>query len=70
MARYRVLVGLNYPPDRRAEAGDLVEDIPGSSIPGLLESGYIERADDKKKASTGGQASSPPAKDAPAGGEG
>lgn len=44
MAAYRVLVGLNYPPDRRAEPGDVVEDLPGKSIKWLTEQGYIEPA--------------------------
>ena len=42
MAQYRVLVGLNYPPARRAEPGDVVEDLPGKSVKWLTESGAIE----------------------------
>lgn len=52
MARktYRVLTGLNYPPngkgpERRAEPGDLVDDIPTSSASWLLEQGVIVEAD-------------------------
>ncbi|MFZ5852305.1 MAG: hypothetical protein ACOYY2_13055 [Actinomycetota bacterium] len=41
-ARYRVLVGLDYPPNRRAEAGDVVDDLPGSSIRWLVEQALIE----------------------------
>ena len=44
MAQYRVLVGLNYPPDRRVEAGQIVDDLPGKSIKWLTEQGYIEPA--------------------------
>jgi hypothetical protein len=42
MPGYRVLAGLNYPPDKRAEPGDVVTDLPGKSIKWLLEQGYIE----------------------------
>lgn len=42
MAQYRVLTGLNYPPNRRAEPGDVVDDLPGKSVKWLLESGLIE----------------------------
>lgn len=51
MAReYRVLVGLNYPPhgkgrERRAEPGDVVDDLPKSAIAHLLEAGSIEEAE-------------------------
>ncbi len=45
--RYRVLVGMDYPPDRRAEPGDVVDDLPVKSIPWLLEQGCIEPVDDK-----------------------
>lgn len=49
-AKYRVLVGINYPPDRRAEPGDIVTDIPGKSIKWLVDEGVIERADGKTDA--------------------
>lgn len=39
---YRVLVGLSYPPDRRAEPGDVVDDIPSQSIGWLKSQGFIE----------------------------
>lgn len=51
MPAYRVLVGLDYPPDRRAEAGDVVDDLPGKSIKWLTEQGLIEPADKSKSAS-------------------
>lgn len=44
---YRVEVGISYPPkrgkgpERRAEPGDLVTDLPASAIPGLLDQGAI-----------------------------
>ena len=42
MAKYKVLIGLNYPPDKRAEPGDVVDDLPQKSVSWLLEQGYIE----------------------------
>jgi hypothetical protein len=47
VASYRVLTGIDYPPGRRAEAGDVVDDIPGKSIKWLVECGAIEKAEDK-----------------------
>lgn len=40
--KYRVLVGLSYPPDRRAEPGDIIDDLPSKSIKWLLEQGAVE----------------------------
>lgn len=45
MPKYKVLVGIDYPPNRRAEAGDVVDDIPSKSIKWLREQGIIELAD-------------------------
>lgn len=49
--RYRVLAeGLNYPAgdgERRAEHGDLVDDIPDKSLPWLLKQGLIEPEEGK-----------------------
>lgn len=42
MTKYKVLVGINYPPDKRAEPGDIVSDLPSKSISWLVEQGYIE----------------------------
>jgi hypothetical protein len=42
MAQYRALVGIDYPPNKRAEAGDVVTDLPGDAIKWLLEDGLIE----------------------------
>lgn len=42
--KYRALVGLNYPPAKRAEAGDVVSDLPEKSIKWLLKAGKIEKA--------------------------
>jgi len=36
---------LSYPPDRKAAAGDLVDDLPPDSAKWLLDSGYIERVE-------------------------
>lgn len=41
---YRVLNGLSYPPDRRAEVGDIVDDLPPKSVKWLLAKGHIEEA--------------------------
>lgn len=45
MAKYRVLSGIDYPPNKRAEEGDVVDDLPAKSIKWLLESNIIEPAD-------------------------
>lgn len=45
MASYRVLTGIDYPPNKRAEAGDIVDDLPGKSIKWLVACGAIEKAD-------------------------
>lgn len=50
MAQYRAVVGIDYPPNKRVEAGELVSDLPATSIKWLLESGAIELADAKTKA--------------------
>lgn len=42
-AHYRVLTGLDYPPARRAEPGDVVNDLPEQSIKWLRAQGYIRR---------------------------
>ncbi len=46
---YRVLVGINYPPARRAEPDDIVDDLPVGSIPWLTEQGHIEPTAPKKE---------------------
>jgi hypothetical protein len=50
MAKYRVLQGIDYPPNKRAEIGDVVDDLPATAIKWLLESGAIE--DTSKPAKT------------------
>jgi len=47
MTQYRALVGIDYPPDKRVEAGDLVSDLPEKSITWLMAQGLIETADGK-----------------------
>ena len=47
MAKYRVLKGIDYPPNKRAEAGAIVEDLPATAIKWLLEDGIIEDANKK-----------------------
>lgn len=46
MPKYKVLVGLDYPPGKRAEAGDVVDDLPGKSIKWLRDEGIIEPVDE------------------------
>lgn len=52
LAQYRVIVGLDYPPDRRVEAGDVVNDIPGKSVRWLLDQGLIEEVSGGKPGKT------------------
>jgi hypothetical protein len=47
MAQYRAVVGIDYPPNKSVEAGDIVSDLPGDSIKWLLEQGLIESLDKK-----------------------
>lgn len=42
MAKYLAKVGLDYPPNKRAEAGDVIDDLPSKSIKWLREQGLIE----------------------------
>ena len=69
--RYEVLVGLNYAPNnQRAGVGSVVDDIPETSLPWLLEDGLIvktekplNRSDDQAPAVCGAAADTgaPPA---------
>jgi len=52
MAKYRVLQGIDYPPNKRAEVGAIVEDIPPQSVNWLIESGIIEEASKPEKSKT------------------
>lgn len=51
MASYLVKNGLNYPDglggENRAEIGEVVTDLPASSIPWLIEQGHIEEVEDE-----------------------
>lgn len=48
--RYRVNVGINYPPnDTRAEPGDIVDDIPTDIVKTWLAEGVIERYKEEKE---------------------
>jgi hypothetical protein len=40
---YKVLQGIDYPPNKRAEAGDLVSDLPKEAIAWLIDAGSIVR---------------------------
>jgi hypothetical protein len=47
--KYLVVDGLDYK-GRRAEPGDIVDDLPKQSVPWLLEGGHIQPAThDKSK---------------------
>lgn len=52
MPAYRVLTGIDYPPDKRAEIGDVVSDIPEKSVKWLLDQGLIESPDKATKQET------------------
>lgn len=43
--RYRVIHGLDYD-GKRAEPGEIREDIPVNSVPWLLDGGHIETVDE------------------------
>lgn len=47
VASYRALTGIDYPPNKRAEAGDIIDDLPGKSIKWLTACGAIEKSDGK-----------------------
>jgi len=47
MTQYRAVVGVDYPPNKRIEAGDLVSDLPEKDVKWLLSSGFIEAVDGK-----------------------
>lgn len=49
MAKYKALVGLDYPPDKRVEAGDVVGDLPAASVKWLKDQGLIEEVVDAPK---------------------
>lgn len=49
MPKYKVLVGLDYGPNKRAEVGEVVEDLPSRSIKWLREQGMIEAVDPRTK---------------------
>jgi hypothetical protein len=54
VAKQRVLVGLNYPDgkggEKRAEPGDIVDDLPERSVKGLQKNGYVEPASERSRA--------------------
>ena len=47
MTQYRAVVGIDYPPNKRVEAGEIVSDLPGDSIKWLLDQNLIETLDKK-----------------------
>jgi len=48
--QYHVLVGINYPPSRRADPGDIVSDLPPGDVKDLLRAGVIEKYTPVKEA--------------------
>lgn len=70
MPNYKVLAGINYPPNnQRAAVGSVVDDIPAGSIPWLLAQGIIIETTDpvNRIDDMAGQAVSfTPVQDAPA----
>jgi hypothetical protein len=52
MTQYRAIVGIDYPPNKRVEAGETVSDLPEKSVTWLLASGFIEALDGKGKKTT------------------
>jgi hypothetical protein len=69
VAQYRVLVGLNYPPDRRAEPGAVVDDLPGKSIKWLTDQGMIEAVSSAPKSPAKKESPATPARTVDSGGE-
>lgn len=40
---YVALTGIDFPPNKRVEAGEVVSDLPKEAVAWLLESGAIQR---------------------------
>lgn len=53
--KYRALVGLDYPPGRRAEPGDVIDDLPKESVEHELAAGHIEPVQAPAKTGKGGE---------------
>ena len=49
MSSYKVLIGIDYPPNKRAEAGDVVSDLPTSAVKWLVEGNYVELVEQQTK---------------------
>ena len=47
MAKYKILVELEYPPNRVVQAGEIVSDLPAKSIKWLTEQNMVELVGDK-----------------------
>ena len=65
MTQYRALVGIDYPPNKRAEAGELVSDLPEKSATWLLAQGLIETTDGKTSKKTAAKIEEPVVKETP-----
>lgn len=44
--KYRVNVGISYPPNKRAEVGDVITDLPPGAEETLLKLEVIEKVTD------------------------
>jgi hypothetical protein len=51
MTAYRALRGLTYG-NRRAEAGDIVTDLPSTSVKWLTDQGIVEQVEGSKPSKT------------------
>ena len=65
MTQYRALVGIDYPPDKRVEAGELVSDLPEKSAVWLLAQGFIETTDGKTAKKTAVKVAEPVVEETP-----
>lgn len=59
MAKYKVLVGIDWYGGNRAEPGDVRDDIPKKSLPWLLEQGIVEPFDPKAEGAKSGAGTAP-----------
>lgn len=60
MTQYRAVVGIDYPPNKRVEAGEIVSDLPEKSAVWLLANNLIEEVDGKKSSKKSAQVEETP----------
>jgi hypothetical protein len=58
MATYEVLVGIDYA-GKRAEPGDIISDIPTSSLPWLIDQNIVKEVEGTPKTSKTREPQSP-----------